>query len=40
MSANHHPAMTPGALCANVVAALRYLAEVINQGLEFGPLRC
>ena len=27
-----------GALDANIVAALSHLAEVINQGLEFGPL--
>jgi hypothetical protein len=26
-----------GAFDADVVAAMRYLAEMINQGLEFGP---
>jgi hypothetical protein len=28
----------PGAFGADVVAALRYLAEVINEGLQFGPV--
>jgi hypothetical protein len=27
----------PGALDANIVAALRCFAEVINQRLQFGP---
>jgi hypothetical protein len=29
----------PGALDANIVAALCHLAEVINQRLQFGPSR-
>jgi hypothetical protein len=28
-----------GALDANIVAALRYVAEMINQRLQFGPPR-
>ncbi|MCE3276897.1 MAG: hypothetical protein K0R13_2752, partial [Propionibacteriaceae bacterium] len=33
------PRDSSGALYANVVAALRDLAEMIDQGLQFGPFR-
>jgi hypothetical protein len=37
VSANHQPAMVPAHSNANVMAFLCHLAEIINQGLEFGP---